>query len=194
MFRDPQLKWRTATVYCYGKIIKLNFHRFTALCYHSAGEEPLSVILCSDPVGRYADIILFDTDTTSNSAEIIERYGARWSIEITNRETKQLLGAADPQCRTEKSVVRTAMFAYCTYCFVVLWFVRNLPYSKSLVSTHGPWYRHKTCFTFSDMLAAARRRHFHVRIYSKPHDINTLEKINSPCYSREIKHSECAKL
>jgi hypothetical protein len=44
------------------------------------------------------------------------------------------------------------------------------------------------------MLTAARRSHFQVRIYSKAHDINTLEKINSPRYSRELKHSECAKL
>ena len=169
-------------------------HQFTALWYHSAGQEPVSVLLCRDPSGHHANIVFFDTDLRSLPNQIVERDGARWSIEVTNRETKQLLGAADPQCRRELSVVRSPMFAYCAYCFVVLWFVRHFADARKLVADPDPWDRQKKSFTFSDMLAAARRSHFSMRISSEARDINKLEKINQLRYPRGFKHSEIAIL
>ena len=194
MFRDPNLEWSEVKVFCYGKEIKLMVHQFTALWYHSAGQEPVSVVLCRDPSGRHGDIVFFDTDLQARPREIIERYGARWSIEVTNRETKQLLGVAEPQCRRELSVVRAPMFAYWAYSFVVLWFVRQFADARKLVADPAPWYRQKKSFTFSDMLAAARRSHFSMRINSEASDINELKKINQPRYTRGFKHSEIAKL
>ncbi|MFC1833602.1 transposase [Thermodesulfobacteriota bacterium] len=194
MFDDPNLRWSEIKAFCYGKEIRLMVHGFTALWYHSAGQEPLSVVLCRDPSGRHADTVFFDTDLTASVIQIIERYAARWSIEVTNRETKQLLGAADPQCRREQSVVRTPMFAYWAYSFVVLWFVRQFSTAKNLVADPAPWYRQKKTFTFSDMLAAARRSHFRLRISSDACNINNLEIINQPRYTRGLKHTEFAKL
>lgn len=137
-----------------------------------------------DPSGHHGDIVFFDTDIQARPREIIERYGARWSIEVTNRETKQLLGAAEPQCRRELSVVRSSMFAYWAYSFVVLWFVRQFASTRKLVADPAPWYRQKKSFTFSDMLIAARRSHFSMRISSEASDIIKLGKINQPRYPR----------
>ena len=169
-------------------------HQFTALWYHSAGQDPLSLVLCRDPNGKYADTVFFDTDVTASAKDIIQGYGARWSIEVTNRETKQLLGAAEPQCRKEQSVIRTPMFAYWSYSFVVLWFVRQFSTAKDLVAEPAPWYRQKKDFTFSDMLAAARRSHFHLRISSEARDTNTLQNINQPRHARGLDHARSAKL
>ena len=113
---------------------------------------------------------------------------------MTNRETKQLLGAADPQCRKETSVIRAPMFAYWAYSFVVLWFVREFSAAKNLVADPAPWYTKKRNFTFSDMLAAARRSHFSVGISPKVGEINTLRKIEQPRYARELDHARSAKL
>ena len=194
MFKDRDLKWTQIRALCYGKEIKLMVYQFTALWYHTAGQEALSVLLCRDPSGRHGDIVFFDTDIQARPREIVERYGARWSIEVTNRETKQLLGAAEPQCRKELSVVRSPMFAYWAYSFVVLWFVRQFASAKNLVADPAPWYRQKKSFTFSDMLAAARRSHFAIRISSETRDINELNKIDRPRYSPGFKHSDFAKL
>ena len=169
-------------------------YQFTALWYHSAGQEAISVVLCRDPSGRHGDIVFFDTDPQSRPLDIIERYGARWSIEVTNRETKQLLGAGEPQCRKELSVIRSPMFAYWAYSFVVLWFVRQFDEARKLVADPAPWYRQKKSFTFSDMLAAARRSHFSIGISSEASDINELKKINQPRHPRGFKHSGFAKL
>jgi hypothetical protein len=194
MFEDPNLRWSEIEVFCYGKKIRLRAHQFTALWYHSAGQAPLSVVLCRDPKGKYADIVFFDTDVTAPAKDTVERYGARWSIEVTNRETKQLLGAADPQCRREQSVIRAPMFAYWAYSFVVLWFVREFSTAKDLVANPAPWYRQKKDLAFSDMLAAARRSHFRLRIKPEASGINELSKINQTRHARGLNHAECAKL
>jgi hypothetical protein len=74
---------------------------------------------------------------------------------MTHRETKQLLGAAESQCRKENSVIRAPMFAYWAYSFVVLWFVRQFSTARNLIAEPAPWYSQKKDFTFSDMLASA---------------------------------------
>ena len=114
-------------------------HQLTALWYHSVGQKTGSVVLCRDPRGRHGDAVFFDTDIQARPSQIIERYGSRWSIEMTNRETKQLLGAVVPQCRTELSVIRSPMCAYWSYSFVVLWLYDNLPVQENWwqIPLHG---------------------------------------------------------
>jgi hypothetical protein len=194
MFQDHEVNWSEIKVFCYGKEITVTVHQFTALWYHTAGSEPVTVVLCRDPIGKHPDAVFFDTDVTASAAEVIGRYAARWSIEVTNRETKQLLGAADPQCRKENSVIRAPMFAYWAYSFVVLWFVRQFSTAKNLVAAPAPWYRQKKSFTFSDMLAAARRSHFSIGISAKAWEINTLPKIHHTRHTREFDHTRSAKL
>jgi len=194
MFQDPNLKWSEIRAFCYGKEIRLMVHQFTALWYHSAGHEAVSIVLCHDSSGHHADTVFFDTDIQAKPQQIIERYRARWSIEVTNRETKQLLGAAEPQCRREQSVMRAPLFAYWSYSFVVLWFVRQFSTTKNLVADPAPWYRQKRNYTFSDMLAAARRSHFAPTISAETRQINQLTKINTPRYTRDFKHMKIAKL
>ena len=194
MFQDHNLKWAEIKAFCYGKETRLMVHQFTALWYHSAGQEAVCVVLCHDPVGHHADMIFFDTDPQARPQDIIERYAARWSIEVTNRETKNLLGTAEPQCRQENSVIRAPMFAYWAYSFVVIWFVRQFSKAKNLVADPAPWYCHKKSFTFSDMLVAARRSHFTQRISSEATQINKLAKINDPRYTRGLEQVRIAKL
>ncbi|MGC9030319.1 MAG: hypothetical protein ACP5LD_11670, partial [Desulfomonilaceae bacterium] len=105
---------------------------------------------------------------------------ARWSIEVTNREVKQLLGAEDPQCRTELAVMRSPLFAYWAYSFVVLWFVKRYADQKKPVRVVAPWYTRKTFFTFSDMLAEARRSHFSLNISSNAYGEAKLQKTTAP--------------
>jgi hypothetical protein len=176
------------------KQITLPVHQFTALWYHSAGQEAISVVLCRDPKGKYADVVFFDTDLTIVATDIIQRYAARFSIELTNRETKQFLGTDEPQCRKENAVMRAPMFAYRAYSFVVLWFVNQFSTAKSLIPDLAPWYRTKKNFTFSDMLATARRTHFSPLISSEARQVGSLTKIGMPRSTHNLKHTGSAKL
>ncbi|MFH0958933.1 MAG: hypothetical protein V1897_09550, partial [Pseudomonadota bacterium] len=102
------------------------------------------------------------------------------SIEITNRETKSLLGSADPH---EQSVTRALLVAYWSYCFMVVWFVNQFRMRKGLLLIAAPWYIKKT-ITFSDMLAAARRSHFTTGISRDPSEHRGTSQIDTMRGSR----------
>lgn len=158
LFAHDATPWEWIWISLYGQETIVSVHRFEAIWYKAAGNEPLAIVMVRDPGGKYPDTVFFDTDTAASDAETIQRFSHRWSIEITNRETKSLLGSADPQCRCEKSVTRAPLMAYWSYCFVVVWFVYQFRSGKDLLLFSAPWYS-KRNVTFSDMLAAARRSH-----------------------------------
>jgi hypothetical protein len=163
LFKDPDLPWREIRVITRGNEAVLKVYHLLAVWYYSLGPQIVAFLLVHDPSGTHSDAVFVDTDVCASPEEIACRYFSRWSIEITNRETKQLLGASDPQCRSQLSVVRTPMMAYWAYSLVVLWFARGFRAGERLVVLSGPWYTRKTNITFSDMLAAARRSHMTVR-------------------------------
>jgi hypothetical protein len=194
MFANPSLAWTEIKAICYGKERTVLVYQLTALWYNSAGEEPLNLVLSRDPTGKCKDTVFFDTDPLATAGEIIERYAERWSIEVTNCETKHLLGAAEPQCRKENSVNRAPMFAYWAYSFVVLWFVNQFHTAKDLVAAPPPWYRRKTNYTFSDMLAAARRSHFSLIISEEARETIKLRNNHGPRRQRGVTLTQSAKL
>lgn len=188
LFKDRTGRWDEMTSGSEPKAKIRQVHAFTAIWYHAVGNKPLRFVLSHDLSGTYADTVFLDTDLDATPEEVIGRYTARSSIEVTIRESKELLGAAHPQCRKEHPVARAPLFAYWTYCFVVLWFVRNFHTARFLAADPGPWYRHKKNFSFSDMLAAARRSHFRVvflgRSPSRRH--STKNQASAPCAPRRL--------
>jgi hypothetical protein len=194
MMDDLSIDWEWIEVPIYGREPVLAVHRFEAIWYKAAGNTPLSIVLVWDPAGYYPDTAYFDTDTTATYTETIQRFSHRWSTEITYRETKSLLGAADPQCRKESSVKRAPMMAYWSYSLIVIWFVGQIRLGKDLLIQRAPWYLGKTNVTFSDMLAAARRSHLAQTISRDPRKQVTEAKsvpARSPC---EVKPMRKAKV
>jgi hypothetical protein len=191
---DPGTKWSSIRVILYGQEVSVLVHSFRAIWYRSAGNDPIHVVLVRDPNGRHSDCVFIDTDSHSPSKEIVQTYSGRWSIEITNRETKGLLGSSDPQCRTEKAVIRAPMIAYWSYTLVVLWFASQLRQGKDLVMVRPPWYRNKKHITFSDMLAAARRSHLRPVFLDEYSQNKLLPEFNFARSTRISRHRRTAKL
>jgi hypothetical protein len=159
LFAHKATPWEWIWISLYGQGTIVSAHRFEAIWYKAAGNEPLAIVMVRDPGGKYPDTVFFDTDTAASDEQTIQRFTHRWSIEITHRETKSLLGSADPQCRCKESVTRAPLMAYWSYCFVVVWFINQFRLGTDLLLRSVPWYS-KRNITFSDMLAAARRSHF----------------------------------
>lgn len=185
--------WEWIWITLYGQETIVEAYHFEAIWYKVAGNEPLSVVMVRDPGGKYPDTVFFDTDIAAADSETIGRFSHRWSIEITNRETKSLLGSADPQCRCEKSVSRAPLMAYWSYCLVVVWFVDQFRTGKDLMIRTAPWY-FKRHITFSDMLAAARRSHFIPGISRDPSEHHNNLKSATPRSKRRPESYERAKL
>jgi SRSO17 transposase len=194
MHEDADLDWEWIWIRLYGKETIVAVHRFEAIWYKAAGNELLSIVLVRDPTGEYPDMAFFDTDINAPDEATIQRFSHRWSTEITYRETKSLLGSADPQCRKESSVKKAPMMAYWSYCFVVIWFVEQLRLGKDFLIQRPPWYLRKTDITFSDMLAAARRSQLAPVISREPRQQARESKIPTPHSHCEVGQRKFAKL
>lgn len=193
LFESHTFPWEWIWISLYGQETIVSVHRFEAIWYKAAGNELLSIVMVRDPGGKYPDTVFFDTDTAASDTETVQRFSHRWSIEITNRETKSLLGSADPQCRSEKSVSRAPLMAYWSYCFVVVWFVEQFRTGKDLLIRTAPWYS-KRHITFSDMLATARRSHLVPGISREPSEHRNNSKFDTPLFTSRPQSRERAKL
>jgi hypothetical protein len=193
IFAQEKSRWEWIWITLYGQETIVEAYRFEAIWYKAAGNEPLSIVMVRDPGGKYPDTVFFDTDIATSDSQTIRRFSHRWSIEITNRETKSLLGSADPQCRCEKSVSRAPLMAYWSYCLVVVWFVGQFRMGKDLMIRTAPWYS-KRHVTFSDMLAAARRSHFIPGISRDPSKHCNNPKFDTHGFTRRPQSYERAKL
>lgn len=144
--------WRNATVYLYGKQVKVQYKTAVVLWYNSTGTMPVRIVLVRDPKGRRKDDCFFSTDPTMTPEAIIETYACRWSIEVAFRDSKQLLGFERSQTRTPKAVKRTGPFAFVAYTVTVAWFAQYGARHYPDLIPKRPWYRHKQAPSFADML------------------------------------------
>jgi hypothetical protein len=102
-------------------------------------------------------------------------YAGRWSIEDTNRNAKQLLGAEDPQCWAKDGPMRAAALSLWTYSAVWLWYLachQALPTWKT-----RPWCTAKRTASFADAQASLRRVLWAHRIFSACESPPLLAKI-----------------
>jgi len=66
--------------------------------------------------GAKEPYILVSTDLTLSALQIIEIYGARFSIELTIRDLKQHFGLGDYQCTTTLAILRFVHLACVAFC------------------------------------------------------------------------------
>ncbi len=124
--------------------------------YYTAGKDRLlTIVLTRDAEGKRPDQMFYCTNLDWDARTILAYYAARWAIEVTFENSKQLLGFEDPANRTELAVRRTAPMALMLYSLVVVWFHRH---GHSQVKfPDRPWYRQKCEPSFGDMLTTLRR-------------------------------------
>jgi DDE superfamily endonuclease len=76
--------------------------------------------------GAKEPIILVSTDLALSALQIIEIYGARFSIELTIRDLKQHFGLGDYQCTTTLAILRFVHLACIAFCLWRLALVEHL--------------------------------------------------------------------
>ena len=122
---------------------------------HAAPERPLRVVAAEAVQGGRGQEAFYSTCHEATAEQVVAWYAMRWSIEVTNHDSKQHLGFDEPQGWTRRSVERTAPLAMLLYSLIVLWFAREGHRNwRPLVC---PWYTSKTAPSFADMLSTLRR-------------------------------------
>jgi hypothetical protein len=152
--------WRRTTVTRYGHTGTVEIAVIDCLWWGSLHRTTVRLILVRDlDETKPYTIALITTDPTDTSEEIVARYASRWPIEQTIKDTKELLGAGDPQSRLPQAVERTTPFILATLTILVLWYHYAGNASNDLAShrRRAPWYRHKRHVSIEDMLTAFRR-------------------------------------
>src|SRR5947209_3324244 len=93
--------------------------------YYTAGKDRLlTIVLVHDVLGKRPDQMFYCTRLDWDARQILSSYAARWAIEVTFENSKQLLGLQDPANRKPLAVQRTAPMALVLYSLIVVWFHR----------------------------------------------------------------------
>lgn len=118
-------------------------------------DRPLRVVAVEAIKGGRGQEAFYSTCHEATAEQVIGWYATRWSLEVSNHDSKQSLGFEEPQGWSRRAVERTAPMAMLLYSLIVLWFAREGP--RRYQPLDCPWYVSKTAPSFADMLATLRR-------------------------------------
>jgi hypothetical protein len=143
----------------YRKTATVQAAAFTCLWYSAFGSRPVQVILVRDRARTGYDIALVTTDLDASPAAVIERYAARWSIEVAFEDARQVFGAGQARNRTARAVRATVPFTLACQSLAIIWYA-TAGHDPADVDEHrarAPWYATKTEPSTADMTAKLRR-------------------------------------
>jgi hypothetical protein len=121
---------------------------------YAAPDRPLKIVAVQPLSGGRKPQAFFSTCPTDTIEQVLVRYAARWSLEVTNHDAKGQLGFEQPQGWSKPAVQRTAPMAMLLYSLVVLWFSREG--HRYYRPANRPWYIGKADASFADMAATLR--------------------------------------
>lgn len=179
------LFWMPRTITRYGITTTVEIAHRRVLWYHPLGTQMVRLLLVRDPGDSGYDIALATTDLLASPAAIVERYAARWSIEVAFEEAKQVTGVGEARNRTEKAVRRTVPFGLACQSLLTLWYATSL-HADGVVEDRrrrAPWYRTKATPATADMLYAARRALIAAQFSATPHDALTGSENSHPLHA-----------
>ena len=129
--------------------------------WHSVfGPRAVQVVIVCEPADTDGyRIALISTDTEASAAEIIARYGDRWSIEVAFQDAKHTVGVGEARNRVKLAVERTVPFGFLCQSLAVAWYALNADRDADLAARRlrAPWYTQKRDPSMLDIVASLRR-------------------------------------
>ncbi len=149
----------SVTVTRYGKTAVIQAAAITCLWHSVFGTRQVTVVIIRDKAKTGYDLALVSTDAAASAAAIIERYAARWSIEVAIEDSKQIFAAGQARNRTARAVERTVPFQLACQAIAVTSYA-TAGHDPADVDDHrirAPWYITKAEPSTADMAAKLRR-------------------------------------
>jgi SRSO17 transposase len=152
--------WTPTRIHRYGHHTTVTITETRCLWYGAYRSRAVRVILLRDPHTTTGyDLALITTDLTSPAEHLVERYAARWSIEVAIEDAKQITGVGQARNRTPHAVARTVPFGLYTQTLTVTWYTLHGHHPD--IAAHrrraAPWYTTKTQPAYHDMIIKLRR-------------------------------------
>lgn len=152
--------WRSIEVLAYGKTVTRKVLPIVCLWYHVSKDKPVKLLMVRDPSGKQKDDYLVCTDPTVSDEQIIERFAARWPIEESIHDGKQLGGFEQVQGWCRRTVERQAPFALIVQTLVKAWYLLHGVHAASAQPRGAKvcgWMPRRDHPSYLDMLATLRR-------------------------------------
>jgi hypothetical protein len=137
-------------------------------------------VLIPDKSKTGYDLALVTTDAAESAAQVIERYAARWSIEVAIEDARQVFGAGQARNRAARAVERTVPFQLACQAIATCWYA-TAGHDLADVADHrarAPWYTSKAQPSTADMAAKLRRVIIAARYKTSRPDQPTPEEIS----------------
>jgi hypothetical protein len=147
-----------STVTRYGATTTVSTAVLRCLWYGVFGPQQVQMVFVRDRSKHGYDIALVTTDLDATAAQVIERYAARWSIEVAIEDAKQLGGVGHARNRLERAVQRTVPFGLIVNTLAICWYATagHHPGDVEAARALAPWYRQKAQPSVLDMFAKLR--------------------------------------
>lgn len=182
----PDTHWQQSTITCYGRTDTVTIAETVCLWYGVYRSRAIRVILLreSGTTSGY-DIAVFTTDLNTGAEQIIERYAARWSIEVAFADAKQTTGVGEARNRTRQAAERTVPIGLITQSLVMLWHTQHGTDTVTARRAEAPWYHTKTRPAYLDMIVQLRRVMITAKILATSPDQPTPQQIHDVCLAWE---------
>ena len=155
--------WQRVTVHVRDRVVDRWLATRVVLWYGVLAARPVQLVIVRDPSGKQPDDFFFTTDLTATAESVVSNYADRWSIEVTFRDAKQVLGAAQPQAWKFLGPERVAHLAFWLHGAIWTWYLTC--HGDQPVWHRDPWYKHKTSPSFADALTALRTVLWNERLF-----------------------------
>ena len=133
--------------------------------WYSQGKPvvPIRWVLVRDVAGRLEPKAFLCTDLAASPLEVLSWFVQRWSVEVTFEEVRAHLGLESQRQWSDLAIARTTPVLLGLFSLVTL-LADHLQGQAELYVSRASWY-HKAFPTFSDAIAAVRRKLWHPRYY-----------------------------
>ena len=181
---DRRIKWqRLHLSQWYGQPDKVLEVTTGQAIWYKSGEPavPLRWVLIRDPEGQADPVLLGSTDRTLSVQQLITFFVSRWQVEVTFAEVRRHLGVETQRQWSDLAIERTTPVLMALFSIVCL-MGKRLDEQQRLQPNITAWYA-KRALTFSDVLAAVRKRIWTFNHFSTSAETTEVEK-----YSYQIRY------
>jgi hypothetical protein len=128
----------------------------TAVWHHPGRFVPIRFVLVRDVAGKLKPQAFLCTDLDADPLNILRWFVRRWCIEVTFAEVRRHLGVETQRQWSDAAIARTTPILLGLFSLITLW-AHELYGKQPPAPRAASWYR-KPLLTFSDALAAVRRK------------------------------------
>jgi hypothetical protein len=169
-------QWQRVQALAYGVKRALQVLARVVVWPHVLGTRQVRLVVVRDPQGKFEDTYLFTTMVAALPEWVIETFAKRWAIEVSFRDSKQVLDIEGPQHWCQESIEKLAPWVWLMQSVILVWYVtegHKCAEAKEVEALMGPW---DSPTSLRHILQVLRRATLNLSINANSSDCNELQR------------------